>query len=188
MRERFCGFLIASSLAACGGSPPPDIARDGGAPIHTDQPRYAAGRAPGGVDFTIPFTYRNRSADPVFVVHCSYGARVGNRTVTRVDLSMSLQKKSGERWQPAWEGITTLCLSDPVWIAPGATYTDTMRIFGGKPGGSYAPRLEVERVAGEYRLVWHQLRTARPGAAYPEGDTLPLDARVSNAFVLTGGW
>ncbi len=119
---------------------------------------------------------------------CRHRTRVGNRTVSRVDLGMELQKKTGGTWAHAWASITNLCLSDPVWIAPGATYTDTMRIFGGRPGGATAPRLEVERVAGEYRLVWQQLRRPRGGAAYPEGDTLPLEARVSNPFVLTGGW
>jgi hypothetical protein len=187
MNQRLGPFLVAVCIAAC-GSPPADITRDGSAEIQTHGLRYAARHVHGGVEFTIPFTYANRSADSLFLVNCSYGTRVGSRTVNRVDLSMVLQKRTGGTWQTVWEAITSLCLSPPVWIAPGATYTDTLRLFGGKPGRPVAPELAVDRVAGEYRLVWQQLRRARAGAAYPEGDTLPLDSRASNPFILTGGW
>ncbi|HEX8393816.1 MAG TPA: hypothetical protein VF665_15855 [Longimicrobium sp.] len=187
MPERLPVVLLAICLAAC-GAPPPEVTRDESAALQTHQLRYEARRAPGGVEFTIPFTYRNRSADSLFLVNCQYGTRVGNRTVQRVDLSMELQKKADGTWTKAWEAITSLCLSPAVWIAPGAAYSDTMRIFGGKPGRAVAPELAVQRVAGEYRLVWQQLRRATPSQSYPDGDTLPTEARVSNSFVLTGGW
>jgi len=188
MRERLHFLVIASCLAACGGTPSVTIARDESAAIQTHELRYAARRATGGVEFRVPFTFTNRATDSLFIVSCQYGTRVGNRTVNRVDLGMALQKKANGTWKTAWEAITTLCLSPPVWIAPGATYSDTVRIFGGKPGRPVAPTLDVDRVAGEYRLVWQQLLKVSPSKPYPEGDTLPVESRASNAFVLTGDW
>lgn len=188
MRERLRLLVVASCLAACGSTPPVTITRDESAAIQTHQLRYAARRAPGGVEFRVPFTFTNLASDSLFIVSCHYGTRVGNRTVNRVDLSMELQKKANGIWNTAWEAVTTLCLSPPVWIAPGATYSDTIRIFGGKPGRPFAPTLDVDRVGGEYRLVWQQLRKVSPSKTYPEGDTLPVASRASNPFVLTGGW
>lgn len=98
---------------------------------------------------------------------------------------MALQKRVGARWQQVWGSITLLCLSPPVVIAPGDRYTDTLEVFGGTPGKPIAPTLQVPEVEGEYRLVWTQLRGPFDAPRYPQGDSLPLERKVSNPFALT---
>jgi len=156
------------------------VTRDESAPIQTDRLHYVARRRYEGVEFSVPFTYTNRSADTVFLPNC--------RVESGVDLDMALQKRVRGQWHRVWGSGTLLCLSPPVVIAPGKTYTDTLEVFGGTPGKQVYPEFEVREVEGEYRLAWTQLRGPFDAARYPQGDTLPLDAKVSNAFALTVGW
>lgn len=188
MREIVLSVLTAACLAGACARDVSTSDGDAGAAIRTDRLEYAARPVAGGVAFDVPFTYTNRSADSVFLVNCQIGIRVGEQVVRRVALAMELEKRSGGAWKPVWGAITDLCLSPPVWVAPGASYTDTLRVFGGRPGGHAGPELEVAEVAGEYRLAWPQLRRASPSRRYPDGDTLPAASRTSNAFTVTGGW
>ncbi len=167
-------------MAACSAPEPIEVTRDESAPIQTDRLHYTARLRYEGVEFSIPFTYVNRSADTVFLPNC--------RVEGRPDLDMALQKRVGASWHRVWGSGTLLCLSPPVVIAPGKTYTDTLEVFGGTPGKQVYPELEVREVEGEYRLVWTQLRGPFDAVRYPQGDTLPLDAKVSNPFTLKVGW
>jgi hypothetical protein len=187
MRERLFLHAALAALAAC-TRPAAPMVRDASAPIQTDRLRYRAMPARDGVEFSIPFTFTNPSSDSLFIENCQTGTRVGGRDVRRVELDMELQKNERGEWKRVWGAITAACLSPPVWIGPRGSYTDTLRVFGGRPGQPVAPELEVAYLAGEYRVVWHQPRKPSPGRSYPEGDTLPRAARVSNAFLLTGGW
>jgi hypothetical protein len=167
-------------MGACSPPPPVEVTRDRSAPIQTDRLQYVARRAYEGVEFSVPFTYTNRSADTVFLPNC--------RVEGRPDLDMALQKRVRGQWHRVWGSGTLLCLSPPVVIAPGKTYTDTLEVFGGTSGKQVYPELEVREVEGEYRLVWTQLHTGFDSEPYPQGDTLPLDAKVSNPFTLKVGW
>ncbi len=181
MRWRLATFVAGMLISAC--SPPHvvEVARDESAPIQTDRLQYVARRVDRGVEFSVPFTYTNRSADTVFLPNC--------RVETGVELNMGLQKKVGGTWRNVWGSITLLCLSPPILIPPGETYTDTLEVYGGKPGKQVAPELAVDEVEGEYRLVWTQLHAPFDPLRYPFGDTLPLAAKVSNPFALTvRGW
>lgn len=89
----------------------------------------------------------------------------------------------GGDWVHAWGAVVDLCLSPPIEIGPGATYTDTLEVFAGHPDGDTRPRFAVDDVEGVYRLVWtpvHDYEQDRPGF----GDALPLEDRVSNRFRL----
>jgi len=175
MRRSLVQFVTISITVAC--SPVSiGVPRDTDAPIQTDRSQYVAKRVSQGVEFTIPFTFTNTTSETVFLPNC--------RVSGKIDLDMILQKQVDGGWRTVWSPITRLCLSPPVLIAPQETYVDTLRGFGGRPGEPVAPELQVQEVEGVYRLVWTQLRGGFRPERYPQGDTLPLALKVSNAFEL----
>src|SRR5688572_4121268 len=62
----------------------------------------------------IPYTYTNRSGDSVYLVNCNG------------DVSPSIERLVGDQWQAVWQPATNACLSPPVVIANGASYSDTL--------------------------------------------------------------
>ncbi len=166
--------ILGAFVLACNAQVtprPPDAA----SPIRTDRAEYTARRVADGVEVEIPFTYTNRTGRTVYVVNCNGIAPPG------------LQKRVDGEWMRAWSAAVPLCLSPPIVIGAGRTYTDTLRVFAGTPSSGVAPVLEVEEVEGVYRLVWenvvHDYDDARPGF----GEPLPLEARISNPFRLEEG-
>jgi len=149
------------------------LTRDSSAPIQTDSLSYTLKRDALGWATRIPFTYRNPTADTIYVVNC-------NRT-----LAMALEQRAGDAWRTNWHPALPVCLSAPVVIAPGAVYVDTMAIFGAPPGRNVAPEFGDTTFTGTYRLVWHNLVTHyRTDAGANFGGAVPLEYRYSNEFVL----
>jgi hypothetical protein len=121
--------------------------------IRTDRIEYRLHDTGFGLETEIPFTFRNRAGGPVYVQNCGGNA------------PPMLQKLEDGRWVKAWAAIVLDCLSSPIVIKGGATYADTLRVFGGHPGNNWYPKFDVPRVPGTYRLLW-------------------VGERVSNTFVL----
>jgi hypothetical protein len=125
-----------------------------------------------GLEGEIPFSYTNTTGETVYVVNC-------NEFVPPM-----LEKQEGDMWVPAWGAAVPDCLDPPIVIQPGETYGDTLSIFSAHADRNMVPIFEVEDVEGIYRLVWpdvvYNYDMNRPGF----GDPLPVQARISNRFVL----
>lgn len=173
-------LLLIVAMAACSPSAPHDddsapgelvLTRESQAPIQTDSLIYTLNRQDPGWVTHIPFEYRNPTSDTIYVVNC-------NRTI-----GMNLEQRIGSEWQVIWNPVLPTCLSDPIVIAPGAVYADTLMIFGARPNTNTEPSFSDTTFTGTYRLVWHGLvrhyRTDR-GANF--GDAVPVEHRISNEF------
>ncbi|MBC8145727.1 MAG: hypothetical protein H7X80_09075, partial [bacterium] len=75
-----------------------------------------ARRVDFGYAAVIPYTYTNRSGDSVYLVNCNG------------DVSPSMEQFIEGQWKKVWQPATNGCLSRPVVIAPGASYSDTLHM------------------------------------------------------------
>ncbi len=145
------------------GAAPPSPGADAGA-IRTDRDAYtlAAG------ELVVVATYRNASADTVFVRPCG----------THVPL-WTLEASQGDGWARALDPVCTMIAAPPLAVAPGAARTDTLRLAGA-PGSPSVPRLEAGQVPGTFRLTY--AIGARRDGEFGVADPLPVAQRASNAF------
>jgi hypothetical protein len=95
-----------------------------------------------------------------------------------------LQKERSGKWYDAWEPFGTPCVSPPVVIEPGATFSDTLALMGAPPGSNVLPAFVFPEIEGVYRLVWSQAFARPADSAGDEGQRLEERYRVSNPFVL----
>lgn len=158
--------LVLLALAGC--TDPAGPPWNGDAPIRTDRSEYAVTRDAVGWHTRIIWTFTNPTDQTVSVVGC------------RRTTPPKLQKWDGLEWVDAWYPVVLLCLGEPVHVAASATYTDTLDFFAGFPGSKVYPQLEVDALAGTYRMVWFPLLNYDQDNV--TGDPLPLEQRVSNAF------
>lgn len=161
---------ITPLAVACSRSlePPPSSNE----PIRTDRSRYTIRETEERFEVEIPFSYTNRTGETVYVINC------------RGIAPPTLEKWEDGAWIRAWSPAVPLCLSPPIEIAPGQTYTNTLQVVAGRPGTNVAPTFEVEDIDGTYRLVWHGLVHDYDQDRQGFGEPLPLDERVSNTFQL----
>jgi hypothetical protein len=126
----------------------------------------------------IAFRYRNARPTPLFHPTCRPSG--GEPTV-----AISIEKLVGGEWRHAWSQPLPACLSEPIVIASGDTYADTLHVIL-HPQDSVINTWLVPAapLGGQYRLVWHQLLTSYAPNDYPFGEELPLDERVSQPFQL----
>ena len=157
-------------LWGCEGPPTP--VRDPAPPLQTDTLAYPLVRDQVGYRAVIPFTYRNETGDSVFLANCGGDVRPG------------LEVLRDGRWYEAWAPYTEACTSAPVVIPPGGGYGDTLRVFGAPPGSNVLPTFVFPEVEGVYRLVWIHAYRVYDADQPEQGERLPLDQRVSNAFAL----
>ena len=187
--------IVVSALvpiSACGPAGQPDgtsgadpdtggIAQesDSQAPrLRLDRDVYTA-RADGRLErFSIPFTYHNGRHERVYHPTCRPGG--GEPTV-----AIAIEKLVEGEWQPAWAQALPGCLSEPLIVEPGGTFSDTLEVIL-HPQDTVAQPLLTPLVDldGTYRLVWHQLLRSYDPASYPFGEPLPLHERLSGTFRL----
>lgn len=158
-------------LGACTNMLEPPL-REEAAPLQTDRLEYEVRRADGQLSVAIPFTYRNETGRTVYVVNC------------KRQVPPSLEKYVGGEWVHAWSPVVLDCLGPPIVIEPGATYADSLRVMAWKQGGNAYPQFEVAEVEGIYRLVWGPLVHDYDDRRQGFGEPVPLEERVSNAFLL----
>lgn len=172
------------ALAACAGTPVDPlehdivsdealdrvIERDQEAPVQTDSLVYhVAGESPWySVD--IPFKYRNDTGRTISIVNCHGG------------LNIALEKRVGDAWVRFYQPILLMCLSAPITIAPGATFSSTAAIHGAIPGFNAGPEFGSTDLDGEYRLVWHNL--VHDYDERKQGFGEPVGPLRSNPFLL----
>lgn len=162
--------LAALLLLAC--SPPPTVERDPAPLLQTDALTYTLARNELGYRARIPWTFRNETGAPVYLENCDG------------DVRPLLEMDRDGMWFPAWEPYRDACQSAPVVVPPGATYADTLALFGAPPGSNVMPVFVFPEIQGVYRMVWTQAYATFDTLAGRPGELLPLEQRVSNAFVL----
>lgn len=172
---------FAAALAAC-QTVPGDLVqpqtddtdptgRDAAA-FQTDAQEYRVTVTSHWYETAIGFTFTNPTGAPAYIVNC------------RGATSLLLEKWTGSEWTSVWSPVIPSCLSPPIVVQPGDTYSGAIHMVAGLPGNNLYPKFNASEVAGTYRLVWGDvLRSYNPNA-YPFGDPLPLEHRVSNSFVL----
>lgn len=163
-------LATAASVAAC--SPPPTVSRDPTALLQTDTLAYLLAEDEIGYRTRIPFTFRNETGGPVYLANCEG------------DVRPLLEMDRNGIWFPAWEPYRAECRSRPVVIAEGGTYGDTLALRGARPDSNVMPAFVFPDVEGVYRMVWFQAYATYDTITGQPGELLPLEQRVSNAFVL----
>jgi hypothetical protein len=170
MKRRLSLWLLLAASPGCREASAP---RGGAAPIHTDAAAYQLEAGSTGYAATIAFVFTNPRQASVYVVNCGGTAPPG------------LEKFVDGAWIRAWSAIVPLCLSPPIVIAAGQDYHGQLRLFAGYPTNNAYPKFDTRQISGEYRLVWYGVLTSYDDRAYPFGEQLPLEQRVSEPFTLT---
>jgi hypothetical protein len=181
-------FLLPLPLVALMGacslegamSPSPDAGahetpgpgQPGETAIRTDSSRYTLERRPTGWQADIAIEYTNPTDATISLLNCN-GA-----------FSLRLEKYDAGEWVTAWQPALPMCLSPPIEIGPGETFSRTLEVFGADPHSQVFPQFQVEEIDGTYRLVidsaYHEYDHDGP----PWGVAVPLEHRVSNTFEL----
>lgn len=146
--------------------------RDAAAAFQTDQLSYTLSSTRSGLEGKITFVFTNPTSAPVYIVNC------------RGATSLRLEKQSGDTWVPAWSPVIPLCLSAPVVVQPGQQYSGVVHVSAGHPSNNLYPKFVLDPVPGVYRIVWADVLRTYDDQAYPFGEPLPLEQRVSNRFQL----
>lgn len=139
--------------------------------FRTDSVAYTLRARDNGYAATIGVTFTNRTSDTTYFVNCN-GA-----------VGVSLEKLIDGNWRNAWSPVLPACLSRPIAVAPGATRSMPIELFGGFPGSNVYPQFAVAEISGIYRAVWNSAVT-RYQDQLPFGEPLPLAQRTSNRFTL----
>lgn len=141
--------------------------------ITTDRSSYRIRRTADALELDIVTTFTNRTSDTVRLHPCGTSQP-----------SFALEKSVDGAWKPAFRQVCTMMLMlDPPRVAPGESRTDTARVRA-MLAPNAAPRFEEGMaIPGRYRVVYVQAyRTWIPNEG--PGELLPLEQRVSNAFVI----
>jgi hypothetical protein len=147
-------------------------AQDSAALFQTDAPAYTFTTTSLGTEGRINATLTNRSGRTMYFVNCRGGTGI------------SIERLEGERWTPFWSPVLLMCLSDPITVPNGGTYTFDIRVFGGRAGSNYHPQFAGPLTTGLYRLKWHDAYFSYQDRL-PWGEPVPEAQRVSNSFVIT---
>jgi len=140
--------------------------------FRTDRTSYALEATEMGVRVDIPFSYTNRTGQDVYVVNCNGIA------------PPLLEKWAEGRWEIAWVPMVPDCLSPPIVIRDGSAHRDTLRVFAGYGSVDIYPEFQIGERAGRYRLVWERVLWSFDAGAYPFGEKLPSELRISNDFTI----
>ena len=169
-------MLVPLVLAACEAQPPAPGAREEvvvAAPAHhftVDSSAYTLRRDGEGWTTSIGYVFRNPTGDTIGIVNCN-GAIV-----------MDLQKHMGDDWQRVWYGMSNGCLSPPIVVPPRDSITGRIDVWGAEQGHPNYPTFETDTIDGEYRLIWHHMRTGYDAELPNFGDTLSVEQKTSTTF------
>lgn len=162
------------ALGACAGGGEPLAARpdeaavpsNAGAPITTDSAVYHLRSSADGYAGTIGVTYTNRTGGTVNIPAC------------HSPHPPLLEKWVAGEWVVAYDPPVLMCITPPVVIQAGSSYSYTYRIVAGRTGSNSYPQFEVDEIPGTYRLRWRALLSAGSGEPQP----LPEEVTISETF------
>lgn len=121
----------------------------------------------------IPYAFTNRTGSMVYLPNCRGG------------FDISLEVEEAGRWLHAWSPILLDCLSPPIVIDPDEVYETMLRVGGCASGGNCGPRLDLPRItSAPVRILWRTGLSSYDPDAYPFGELIPPEERVSNSFRL----
>ena len=121
----------------------------------------------------IPYTFTNRTGSSVYLPNCRGGFDVG------------LQIEEGGEWVHAWGPVLLDCLSAPIVIEADEVHETTLGVLGCTSGGKCGPRLDLPRITStQVRILWRTGLSSYDEDAYPFGELIPLEERVSHSFRL----
>lgn len=163
--------LLLVLLLGCEGSPV-DTGR-GDFPIQTEHLAYELQVTELGFETEVRHEFENRTGSDVFVVNCNGG------------FPIILDRLEAGTWVPRWGPAVNDCLSPPILIPAGSTFSETLRVFAGHPGSNVVPQFPDEDIDGTYRLRWLNALSSFDERARPFGTEIPEEFRVSNPFSLT---
>lgn len=131
----------------------------------------------GGVYVAPPITatLHNGRSDTLFIRNCNG------------DVVKFLERQDGDAWKPFLGSINPTCLSSPIAVPPGGSWTTTAYVSGAINNPSYAlnfPVKTVDELPGVYRFVWSNIFTSRAAVNGSGSTTLPESERRSNAFAI----
>jgi hypothetical protein len=149
-------LALTLAVLSAGCTPMPPAGADAAGdewPFATGRSEYRAAQHAGEWAVDIDFTFINTTERTLYVPVC------------RQPHPPALEKLEGTAWVPAYSPAVLLCWEAPLEIAPGGAFTDTLHVRAGVAGGDVHPQLEVDEIAGTYRLVWSVLRSNQAGGA-----------------------
>jgi hypothetical protein len=146
-------------------------AQDSAALFQTDAPAYTFTATGLGTEGRIRATLVNRTGRTLYFVNCN-GAT-----------SLSIQRLDGEGWTWFWSPVLLDCLSPPITVPAGGTYTFDIRVHAGKAGSNQHPQFAGPLRTGRYRVIWHDAYFSYQ-SRLPWGEPVPESQRVSNSFVI----
>ena len=172
--KRINVWVLTLSLVACTESVGP---ADVQVPVQTDAESYTFTVTPVGLTTWIRYTIKNRTSGPIYIPNCyTDGERY---------YFLGLEKETApETWMLAWSRSIPLCLADPVTISAGASYRDSVWVFGGFPDKNVSPKFSIQPMEGRYRIVITRLLSSYDPGRANFGDTLGIQHRISNPFTL----
>jgi hypothetical protein len=164
------GYSILAGCSAATGVR--DLREAATAPdFQTDSAAYRLRTTSIGYEALIRVTYTNHSGGTAYFVNCNGGTGV------------ALQKLIDGAWTSVWSPVLLMCLSQPIVVAPGATWSTAVHVFGGYPGTNTGPQFTITDIPGTYRLIWTEALSSYQ-SKLPFGDPLPPERTVSNVFSL----
>ena len=98
---------------------------------------------------------------------------------------MGLERLVDGVWLPAWSAAMNECLSEPLVIPAGGSFSDTLHVVLHPQDSTLHPLLHPgSEVAGTYRLIWYGLLADYDGSRYPFGRDIQAWERMSGTFEL----
>jgi len=171
--ERYAGIIALLLSVSCASSTAPQFpVGPENPPIVTDRSAYMLTPENNGLSVTIPYVFTNQTSGPVYVVNCRGG------------FAKALQRWNGVAWADAWTPGLLDCLSDPIVINVGESYTTELHVWGARPGSDWFPQFDVADPSGWYRLVWIDALSSFDRNVPSFGTPIPFEKRISNSFEL----
>lgn len=161
--------LLLIAVAALGACESPTAPGLGPEPLlRTGAQEYAFQAVDGGAqELAVPYTFTNRTSDPVVLGNCN-GV-----------FSHGLERLTSRGWERSWSATVLLCHSEPIEIAAGERWAGEVVVRAVPATALSGSELPLaDDLGGTYRLVWDM-----PVALGPDGEwVLDKDLRVSNPF------
>lgn len=164
-------LVLAAALAGWGCEASTGLARDNERLIQTESLAYDLRSDGLGLRVEIGYVFTNRTGATVYLVNC------------RGAFALRLEREVEAVWRTAWGPVLNQCLSPPIVIESGATFVDTLHVWGGPPGSNSYPQFDTDDPSGTYRIVWEAALSSYQDRL-PFGPQIPLEARISNRFTL----
>jgi hypothetical protein len=185
---RMLGALLLVALGPVGCTKPdrPAEPRESPAvaaapPLRTDRIAYELTPTDHGWQTQMQLALRNEASDTLYAINCNGAATIA---LEARSADPAILDTGADGWSVVLPPMTNGCLSQPLVIPPGATFTLPWILGGARPGTNAGPAFPDTAFAGPHRLVWWNLVFHYDPTRRELGDSVPLRYRLSNEFTL----